>query len=367
MMKTTIKEIAKSLNVAPVTVYRAIYNRPRISKTTKDIILERVKKLGYKPNILGKSLRLKKSFLVGVIVPDLTLSFYPEIVEGIEDVLDEVGYSIVLRTPGRERDKLEKSIEILIEKHIDGLIISYPHFPKNLYNRLIREKIPLHFISHKHKGINGPYVVVDNLLGGYLATEHLIKLGFKNIFYVSRASEEIIFVERFRGYKKALKKYHLKYNKENVAKTNTEIMEILKNAPKPLAIFCSTDLDAVRIIGTSHNMGLNPFKDLAIVGFDDIPVASVVNPSLTTIAQPKREMGKRGAANLLKIMNGEKIENVYLKPYLVVRESTKRGGGDVKTANGKNKGRTKTEVKKMRGKGFTLIELLVVVYCDKKS
>jgi len=321
-MSITIKKIAKSLKVAPATIDRAIHNRGRISEATKKRILKKLKEFEYRPNILGKSLGLKKSFLIGVVMPDLTTSFYPEIIEGIEDVLDKNGYSIILRSMSHQNGTVGKLIDLLLDRYIDGLIVTFQHFPYSLYIKLKKEKLPVIFLSYKIEGIKGPYVSVDNVLGGYLATEHLIKAGYKRITYVG-LWPDITGQERFSGYRKALADYHIPFEKSMVVHspiTDEKLKKVLTE-PKPVAIFAATDGIAIALISFAYDLGLNPYQDLAIVGFDDIHFASRIRPALTTIAQPKQEMGRIGAKNLLKLMKGEKVGNVLLKPNLVVRNS----------------------------------------------
>jgi len=327
-MKATMKEIAESLGVSRATVDRALHDRSRISKTTKRKVLRKVRELNYNPNILGKCLKLKKSFLVGVITPELSVSFYPEIIQGIEEVLDKKGYGIILRSLSYRSNsgQIEKAITFLINKHIDGLIVSYPDFPCSLYKRLKEEQTPLIFISHKFEQVNVPYVGLDNVQGGYMATAHLIKYGYKKIVYVGQLLGNI--GERFSGYKKALRKHKIPLDRKLV---NPSIENLLETADRPVSVFASTDMIAARIMAIAYEKGFSLPQDLAIVGFDDIPLASLIKPALTTIAQPKKMMGKIGADNLIKLMAGLKVKNIILQPELVIRESVPSYGqnGDV--------------------------------------
>lgn len=323
-MSITVKEIAKDLNVSPATVDRAVHNRGRISPVTKKRVLRKIEGLGYKPNIFGRSLRLKKSFLIGVMVPDLSLSFYPRIIQGIENFLDRDGdgYGIILRTPHDEGSQMREAINCLLDKHVDGLAVCHSNFTRHDYQCFKEKHIPVVFLSHKIEGIKWPYVIVDNVLGGYLATEHLIEIGFKRIAFVGywtgRMGED-----RFLGYRRALKKYEIPFSKDMVIdKVERDTIEDLFKGNKDLAIFAPLDMVAARVISIAYDMGIHPPEDFVIVGFDDIPLASFIKPTLTTVAQPKLEMGRIAAVNLMKAIDGQRITNVVLKPKLVVRETT---------------------------------------------
>jgi len=325
-MAVTIKQIAVQEGVSTTTVFRALHNRERINPDTRRRILKRAGELTYRTNPIAKSLRLKKSFLVGVLMPDITSSFFPETLQGIEYILDEAGYSVLLRSV-YDKDRLQENIEILMDRHIDGLIICHAHFSLNDYRQLRERCSSVIFLSFKIEGLAGPYVCVDHCLGAYLATRHLIERGHRQIYYGYIWLPFIMARNRLDGYKKALAESGLPFREDLVIPDSLDatMRKVLTEAEKPVAIFAGADTTAAKIISLAYDLGLNPFRDLAIVGFDDIALASIVRPTLTTIAQPRKEMGFIAGRALISLMQGQEVENVVLQPKLVVRESTQAG------------------------------------------
>jgi LacI family transcriptional regulator len=317
------KNIAKALKVSRITLYRALNGLPYVKESTRKRILREIAFLNYKPDILGKSLKLKKSFIIGVIIPKFTDSFYPEIIEGLEEILDPKGYTLLLRSCyGTEN--IHDSVEILLSRHIDGLIVSHPAFPKPVFKYLRERGVPVVLVSHKIAGVKVPHVGIDNFRGGLTATQHLIDCGFHSITYVGGSGRAEIIKERFMGYKEALRMAKCPYG-PRILEDISQLETFFKGIKEvPVAVFAANDFLAIQTVTAAHKAGMDIFKDLALVGFDDIRQSMQMVPSLTTVIQPKQGMARKAAEILLAMFNGKKPGDVLLPHRLIVRDTTRR-------------------------------------------
>ncbi|MCD6232575.1 LacI family DNA-binding transcriptional regulator [Candidatus Aerophobetes bacterium] len=333
-MAVTIKEIAKIANVSVCTVSRVINNTypEKVSKGTRLRVLKVMKDLGYRPSIIARGLAKKKTSLLGLIVRDIMSSFYPEIIEGIEDEAKKFDYSLILCTTKGNPKEEAKYLRLLREKRVDGIILT-PVINEQanikLFEELKRDKIPLVFIAYYLKEFKGLYVVVDHKLGGYMATKHLIELGHKRIGYLGKEND-IVGKERAKGYKQALFEYNIEFNKELIIKSGYSwkdgyysMKRFLKTKNnRPTAIFAICDMTAWGAMQAIRQEGLKVPEDIAIVGFDDLGISSLMEVPLTTIAQPKYEMGKVAVTKLIKKIEHKNARGTILKPKLVIRKSS---------------------------------------------
>ena len=331
-MAITIREIAKIANVSICTVSRVINNTypEKVSKETRSRVLKIMKDLGYRPSIIARGLVRKRTSMLGLMVPDIISSFYPEIIEGIEDEAKKFDYSLILCITKLNPQEEAKYLRLLREKRVDGIILT-PVVGKDANIKLIeeirRDKIPLIFIAYYLKEFKGIYVIVDHTLGGYMATKHLIELGHKRIGHLE--VEDWIGKKRLEGYKQALDDYDIEFNKELVIRSDyswesgyRSMKKFLKMKNRPTAVFAVCDMTAWGAMQAIRQAGLKVPEDIAIVGFDDLKIASMMEISLTTVAQPKYEMGKIAATKLIKKIEHKNVRGTILKPKLVIRESS---------------------------------------------
>ncbi|MBI4026335.1 MAG: substrate-binding domain-containing protein [Verrucomicrobia bacterium] len=364
MMNIGSSQLARTLGVSRATIDRALYRRGQISKRTERRILKKVAELGYRPNPLGRNLRMGKSFLVGVIMPTLTASFFSDILQGIEQVLDDHDHGLLIRLVPTSTPILAKAVRVLLERQVDGLIVPHHAFPPSLYQELSQKRIPTVFVTAPIRGIPGPYVGFDNVHGAFLAVEHLIQCGYRRIYYIGGGRGPFGQARSF-GYRKALRDHGLPFQGHWAMDWNVDTFRVLLQRERPLAVFAFSDDLAARIIAATIDLGFDPFRDLAITGFNDMPIATVIRPRLTTIAPPKQEIGRRAASSLMQLMSVGNVDNIILPVSLIVRESTpacraeQSCPADQSTpqlepaAVGNRNGR--------RATAFTLIELLVVI------
>jgi len=334
----TLKEVARKANVSVATASRVINNRPSkipISEETKKKVLKAAEKLNYYPNIFARSLRTSKTGIVGVVVSDITDPYFGGIIDGIEKVLNENDYYFLFSSVQNNPRKEELYLTKLRKSHVDGLLIlgSTLGFTDNEVRQLVRSGIPIVVIGRRSPHPNISSVTVNNFAGGFLATEHLIKLGHRDIIHITTTEPRVDGNERMGGYRKAMEKYGLKdkcwIEKGDItAESGYKVMDNIfkKRSKRPTAIFTFNDMSAMGVMRRIKDQGLRIPEDIAVVGFDDIPLAIHFDPSLSTVKQPQEKMGRKGADLLMRILRkGDKSsvgENVVLETELIIRRSS---------------------------------------------
>ncbi|RKD29539.1 LacI family DNA-binding transcriptional regulator [Thermohalobacter berrensis] len=334
MKKTTIKDIAKLAGVSKATVSRVLNGSKYVSPEAYNRVMKVIEKTGYKPSSIARSLVNKKTKVIGVLITDISNPFYSELVKGIVEVANVYDYNILLCNSFNEFKKEVEFLEILSNKEVDGIIFMTKGVTDEHRNFLRSFKKPVVTVNRKVKEFKIPNVDIDNFKAGYDATEHLIKLNHKRIAIIRAAeTDETAGVERFEGYKKALDDYKVPFDNRLVmegdfkAKSGYKAMEkFLRLENPPTAVFCVNDEMACGVIKCVVENGLNVPEDVSVVGFDDIPLASLFIPSLTTIKQPIYDMGAVAMRLVYKLIKGEKIDKEdYILPHkLVIRQSTKK-------------------------------------------
>lgn len=334
MAQLTIKELAKITGLSVSTLSRVINDHPDVASQTRRRVKKIIEKFGYTPNLLAKDLRLQSTKTIGVVISDISNPFFASVVKGIENTARQRKYHIIL-CESTEQDKLEleeESIETLLKKRVAGLLLTPAH--EKVMDILAKKGRGIPFVLMSRHFVKTPtnYVVSDDTLGSYLATEHLIKKGHRKILYLNGSSRLSDARDRLVGYKKALLEKGISFD-EGLVKTVPGInMEEAYNAVKRIlakkvdftAIFCFADYLAMGAMKAIHGAGLRIPDDIAVVGYDDVEVASILEPPLTTIYTPKYQLGKKAVEILLDHLLGKKhrtLQQVVVKPKLVVRES----------------------------------------------
>lgn len=337
MRKVTIKDIAKQLNLSTSTVSRALRDSHEIGIETKRKVLELAESLDYTPDPVALSLLSSHSNDIGVIVPDISNPFFAIVIAGIEDVAFAEGYHVVIY---QSHDDYER--EVLNVKHIynrrkDGFLVTvatnttdFSHF-KNLHDK----GFPIVFFDRIYEEINTHKVSVDDYEGAYNATQHLIQQGCKRIVHISGPLHLLISKRRLEGYKAALIAHGLPYDEALVWSTHFDSQQsievarqLLKSSLNPDGIFAASDNIAIGCHAAITEAGLTMPKDIALIGFSDLPIAEMLNPPLSSVAQPAFEMGRSAAELLIKLIkkpkeNTQSITKI-LKTNLVIRASSAR-------------------------------------------
>lgn len=329
----TIKDVAARSGVSKATVSRVLNNYP-VSPKTYARVMQAIKELNYQPNVQARALSLKRSHIVGLIAPDLQGIFYGPIILGIEEVLRKNGFNLIVSRS--QPDSREFSLaKMLKERRVDGLIIATPReIGEKAILALKKDNFPVVLID----GNVGPAinsVEINSYNGAFAACEHLIKLGHKRIGVISGPLKYKEVQDRIKGYRDALEKHGLPFDKKLVKQGDymfdsglQQMENLLQLDQFPTAVFAMSDLMAIGAMQSIFRKGLQVPKDIAVVGFDDSEVAKMVLPRLTSVRQPINEMGAVAARKMVAILKGDEKEvtHIKLETTLVIRESCGAGG-----------------------------------------
>lgn len=325
----TIKEIAKLANVSSATVSKILNGKDQyISEATRQRVLEIVEREGYIPNAIAKSLKIKSTKTIGIVIPDVMNLFFSELARGIEDAAEKKGYSVILCNSDNKESKEEKYIQILQEKMVDGIILTASE--RSVSKSLKRRNTPMILLDRDISiDDNVGRIVVDNEDGAYNATNFLIDKGCKNIGFISSDNINKSSGERFKGYKKAILEKGIEYDDKKIFLQNYTIetgykgtMALLKET-KIDGICCGNDLIAIGAIKALKEKGIDVPREVKVIGFDDIQVSQYMDPPLTTIKQPIYEMGEEAVNMLIAIIEREEVNMLkILKTELIERGSS---------------------------------------------
>ena len=328
-MSVTIKDIARICNVSYATVSRAINNDKEINKNTRDKIIKIAKSLGYSPNAIARGLVMKRTCLLGLVVPDISSPYWSEVAKGVESYANEKDYQVLLCDSDWSEAKEILYRETLIEKRVDGIIIGpSSSLTINIFANL---KIPRVFVEINPQIKDCDYVITDNIKGAFNATKYLINLGHKDIAFIVGKEDIITHRERLEGYRNALVKYNIEESKSLIIRSSSNDINgglnatenFLKNNIKFTAIFASNDMIALGAMEALDNNLIKVPEDVSVMGFDDILFSSLPRISLTSISQPKYEIGRSAAMLLIDRIKSKNIKTkkIKLKPQLIIRKT----------------------------------------------
>lgn len=338
MKRITIEDIAAKLNISFSTVARALNDHPAISDATKKAVRETATRLGYRQNKVAASLRSGRTHIIGVIVPNLQLSFFSSVVHGIERVMNENEYNILLYQSNEQAAHEARGIDTFLQSRVDGIIASVtqetremPHFAE------IRKRgIPLLFFDRAISGLEVPAVVIDDFRGGYMATKHLIDQGYQRIVHINTHQDLAIFTDRLEGYKAALRDHGLSVDERyivrgalSLALGDATAQSFLDQGLAFDAVFAVEDYTAMGVLQALKRNKIKVPKEVGVIGFANEAFGSLVTPALSSIDQQTVRMGEEAAALFLKVLQQKgkpavTPEKIVLEPILVARDSTAR-------------------------------------------
>ena len=335
---TTIKDIARELGISPSTVSRALKDHFEISQETINAVKRVAKELNYQPNSLALSLRYSKSNTIGVIIPEIVHFFFSTVISGIEDITQSRGYNVIITQSNESYEREMMNIQTLFNNRVDGVLISISKesFDSAHFEAWLQKGLPIVFFDRVVDSIDSSRVTVDDFMGGYQATQHLINKGYRKIAHLAGPSNLDITSERLKGYKKAHEDAGLSWDDSLIvfdqatdeSDAYKATFELLKSN-SPDAIFTSNDMAAMGAIKAAQKYGKNVPQDFGVVGFSNWQFTSLTNPSITTIEQPGFEMGQHAAELLIKQIESESestpYEKIKLPTKLIERESSLKG------------------------------------------
>ena len=333
----SIGEIAQKAGVAKSTVSRILSGKGQFSEKTRSKVREIAGKFNYKPNSIAKSLKSRTTKAIGLMLPDITYPFYPEVIRGVEDVAFQNGYVVILCDTNESTKKESMYFEILENRWIDGVIytgITGNSEEGDEIQITFRRELPIVFIDREVEKHFACTVTIDNQKAAFEATRYCLELGHRKIGFVRGRTErnEIrIFLQRLEGYRKALFDYGLECDDRLAVEGNLTMeggaraaRRLLASGVSFTAMFASNDLMAIGAMRQLQKEGFQIPEDVSVVGFDDIPLASLVNPPLTTVSQPKYEIGAEATKLLLRMIHEPQApkRKIILDTKMVTREST---------------------------------------------
>lgn len=339
--KATIHDIAKKLNITASTVSRALKNHPRISDETKKAVQKVASKLNYQPNHIAAALRNGRSNILGIIVPWADRSFFSSIIRGIEEIANDSNYNVMICQTYEDPKKEMSNVEALLNARVDGVLVSpgkntlnFDHFFK------VKERgIPLVLFDRSNDELEVSHVVIDDFLGAYKATEHLIQQGCKRIAHFTNTRKISIYKERLRGYREALINNGLPYDETLVVESDLQLedgrnsmLQLLKLKELPDAVFSSSAYGILGALQVLKEKGIKVPEEVALVGFANEPFTSFTEPSLSTVEQHSMRIGNAAAQIFLdEVSNSARKsdiikkfipQKIVLTPELIIRQSS---------------------------------------------
>ncbi|MFZ5753132.1 MAG: LacI family DNA-binding transcriptional regulator [Bacillota bacterium] len=332
-MTVTIKDIARAADVSIATVSRVLNNKADgITEETKAKIRKAVKELNYRPNAIARGLITKKTHTIGLVLPDISNPFFPEIARGVEDVAKEAGYNVFLCNTDDDSKKERGYVKALRERQVDGIIFTASALKNSEDITEHVGKMPFILVDRKPDNLpDAPGVFLDNLKGGYLAAKHLIEKGHREIALISGPLQSYNARQRLEGFKKALQEAGIRYKDKLIREGDYKrsggyraMEKLLREGVEFTAVFASNDLMAVGVMEMLREKGIAIPEQVAVVGFDNIYLSTVVAPRLTTISQPTYQMGAQAAQMLLTCLQGRELDEKQkvFSPQLIIRESS---------------------------------------------
>ena len=329
---TTIKDIAKLADVSIATVSRVLNNSKPVSFEVRDKVLRLLAETGYHPNAIARSLVSKETHIIGVMIPDLANDNFAHLIKGIESVLGTYGYSIFLAITGGKTEKEIKYFQLFKEKQLDGVILSGVQYVEEHENFFKNNQIPLVAVGQEFSQYAIPSANVDNVAAAFDATQYLLEQGHRRIAFISAPlNDQAAGMDRLLGFKKALMEYQCPVAADWILEgdftpgSGYRAMErLLQIDKRPTAVFVAADRMCTGAMNCLYDYGLQVPEDMSLIGFDDIELASLVRPALTTIHVDPFEFGRTASHLLLSLLKEEAVENKVVLPHrIVVRQTVK--------------------------------------------
>jgi LacI family transcriptional regulator len=334
-MAPTLEEVAQLAGVSRSTVSRVINDHPSVRPDTRERVWQAIHKSGYQPHAVARSLVTNRTQIIGMIIPEavttlFTDPFFPLLLRGATEACNAHRYQMLLSLFDDPTGQEEMYQRILRSGYLDGVIVASTSLDDPLIPDLLRDRIPFVSVGQYPNG-RVHYVDVDNVTGGRMAVEHLIRLGHQRIATITGRLDMIHGQDRLEGYRQALKAHRIPVEEELIVEgdytENSGMVAMQRVLPaSPSAVFVASDMMAIGALKALRQIGRQVPQDIALVGFDDIPIASVIEPALTTVRQPIERMGSMAVEVLLSVLedsSGEEApaQRIVLPTELVVRAS----------------------------------------------
>ncbi|WP_142326712.1 LacI family DNA-binding transcriptional regulator [Priestia megaterium] len=328
----TIRDVAAKAGVSAATVSRIINNKGQATPETIARVHAIIKELGYKPNVVARSLTSRKSNTIALLVPTISNPFFPELARGVEDVANSYGLNIFLCNTDDEREKVNNYLVSLRERYVDGVIINSLNLTNEDLEELHSNGIPTITLDRTFSNHEFSSISVKHRIGAQLATKHLIDIGCKRIGLIRGPEDDFTAVQRMWGYRDYVKEFDW-FDQSWIALGDFSVKsgylcmkELFQRHPDIDGVFASNDLMAIGLLKAAHEWGRKVPDELAIIGFDGIDMSQYTNPPISTIKQPSYEMGKMAMEELLRLIKKPESDfnKIELDVELILRESSMR-------------------------------------------
>lgn len=334
--EVSIADIARIAGVSHTTVSRALRGSALISQETRERISRLASEMGYTPNAIAQSLQTRRTKTIGLVVTSIADPFLSDVVKGVEEVARAAGFSVLLSATHNDPEQEMAVIETFHRRRVDGILVASSRITREYQHRLDRIQVPTVLINSQAESQAEMlhWVAVDDGMGAQLAVEHLLSLGHRAIGYLGISSRPKSSRQRLQGYRTALSAADSAVcddwivmspgseasHEEDVAIGRAALPGLLSRSVS--AVFCYNDMTAIGVLLACREKGIVVPHQLSVVGFDDIKMANYVAPALTTVSQPKLELGRKAARVVLDLLESRAGQNHLLQPTLVVRDST---------------------------------------------
>ena len=325
----TMKDIARLAQVSTSTVSHVINGSRFVSDEIREKVMRIVAELNYTPSAVARSLKVRETKTIGLLVTATNNPFFAEVMAGVEQYCQQHQYNLIIATTGGDAKRLQQNLQTLMHKQVDGLLLMCgdSRFQADIELAI---SLPLVVMDWWFTELNADKILENSALGGYLATKALIDAGHRKIGIITGNLKKSVAQNRLQGYKNALSEAKIALNPHWIVESHFDfeggvlgIQSLLAQSSRPTAVFCCSDTIAVGAYQAIQQQGLRIPQDLSIMGYDDIELARYLSPPLSTICQPKAELGKLAVEALLqRIKNpNENYRTLVLEPTCVLRES----------------------------------------------
>lgn len=325
----TMKDIARLAKVSTSTVSHVINGSRFVSDEIREKVMRVVAELNYTPSAVARSLKVKETNTIGLLVTATNNPFFAEVMAGVEQYCQQHHYNLIIATTGGDAKRLQQNLQTLLHKQVDGLLLMCGDSRFNADEQLAIS-VPLVVMDWWFTELNADKILENSELGGYLATKALIEAGHREIGIITGNLKKSVAVNRLKGYEKALLEADIPPNPNWIIESHFDfeggiagMQKLLAASHRPTAVFCCSDTIAVGAYQVLQQQGLRVPQDMSVIGYDDIELARYLSPALSTISQPKAELGKLAVETLLQRIKNpdENYRTLVLEPKLIHRGS----------------------------------------------
>ncbi|EHO49309.1 substrate-binding domain-containing protein [Haemophilus sp. oral taxon 851] len=325
----TMKDIARLAQVSTSTVSHVINGSRFVSDEIREKVMRIVVELNYTPSYIARSLKVKATKTIGLLVTATNNPFFSEVMAGVEQYCQKNQYNLIIATTGGDAKRLQQNLQTLIHKQVDGVLLMCgdSRFQADME---LTVPLPLVVMDWWFTELNADKILENSERGGYLATKSMVDAGHQKIGIITGNLRKSVAKNRLQGYKKALSEANIVLNPDWIVESHFDFeggivgaQKLLALSDRPTAIFCCSDTIAIGAYQAIQNQGLRIPQDISIMGYDDIELARYLFPSLSTISQPKAELGKLAVETLLQRIQepNENYRTLVLEPTCILRES----------------------------------------------